>query len=133
MEKASLDRCTAAGHHCGDQTVFAATQNGKTQQPSPGGQNQRGIKHFSGGLLGAFFVAYLLTAAPADSGSVLDASPQHVSLLEEAGKLFPPAFAQSPGKDFILALLFILLHGVCEITAEEQKLRLNTSLLPEMN
>jgi len=61
--------------------------------------------------------AYLLTAAPADSGSVLDASPQLISLLQEAGKLPPPVLAQSPWKNFILALLLVLLHGVGKITA----------------
>lgn len=58
---------------------------------------------------------YLFAAAPADSSSELDASPQLVSLLEEAGKQFLPVLSQRPGKNLILALLFILLHGVGKI------------------
>lgn len=58
---------------------------------------------------------YLFTAAPADSSSVLNASPQLVSLLEETGKLLPPVLAQCPWKNLILTLLLILLHGVGKI------------------
>lgn len=61
---------------------------------------------------------YLFTAAPADSSSVLDASPQLVSLLEETGKLLPPVFAQCPRKNLILTLLLILLHGVGKIPTD---------------
>ena len=53
-----------------------------------------------------------------DSSPVLDACPQFVSLLEEAGELLPPALPQCPGKDLVLAFLFILLHGVREVTGE---------------
>lgn len=63
----------------------------------------------------AIILVYLFAAAPADSSSVLDASPQLVSLLEEAGKLLPPVLAQCPWENLILALLLVLLHGVGKI------------------
>lgn len=72
-------------------------------------------KHHLSVSSGNYTGVYLFAAAPADSSSVLDASPQLVSLLEEAGKLLPPALAQRPWKNLILALLLILLHGVGKI------------------
>lgn len=63
----------------------------------------------------AITLVYLFAAAPADSSSVLDANPQLVSLLEEAGKLLPPVLAQRPWKNLILTLFLILLHGVGKI------------------
>lgn len=64
---------------------------------------------------------YLFTAAPADSSSEVDAGPQRVSLLEEAGKPLPPVLAQCPWKNLIFDLLLILLHGVGEITRDWEK------------
>lgn len=64
---------------------------------------------------------YLFTAAPADSSSEVDAGPQRVSLLEEAGKPLPPVLAQCPWKNLIFNLLLILLHGVGEITRDWEK------------
>lgn len=61
---------------------------------------------------------YFFTAASADGSSVLDASPELVSLSEEVGKLFSPVLAQCPWKYLILALLLILLHGVCKISRD---------------
>lgn len=59
-------------------------------------------------------LVYLLAAVPADSSSVLDATPQLVMLLEEAGKMPPPVLPERPWKNLILSL-FILLHGVGKI------------------
>lgn len=58
---------------------------------------------------------YLFAAVPADGSSELNASPQLVPLLEEAGELLPPRLAQCPWKNLILTLLLILLHGVGKI------------------
>lgn len=62
--------------------------------------------------------AYFFAAGSTDGSSVADASPQLVSLPQEAGKTPPPVFPQRPGKNLILGLLLIFLHGVCQIPAE---------------
>lgn len=64
-------------------------------------------------------LVYLLAAVPADSSSVLDATPQLVMLLEEAGKMPPPVLPERPWKNLILSL-FILLHGVGKIPGGQQ-------------
>lgn len=63
---------------------------------------------------------YLFAAVPADSSSELNASPQLVPLLEEAGKPLPPVLAQCPWKNLILTLLLILLHGVGQIPRDTE-------------
>lgn len=62
---------------------------------------------------------YLLTAAPADGGPELDASPEFVPLLQKAWELLPPALPKGPRENLVLALLVILLHGVGQVTAEQ--------------
>lgn len=92
--------------------LLAVNQSNKKLHCAAKKKSQRNIIYQSPQ---AIILVYLFAAAPADSSSVLDASPQLVSLLEEAGKLLPPALAQRPWKNLILALLLILLHGVGKI------------------
>lgn len=59
---------------------------------------------------------HLLAAAAAHRGPELDPSPQLVPLSQELGELLPPALPQRPGKNLILGLLLVLLHGVRQVT-----------------
>ena len=58
----------------------------------------------------------LLAAAPTDDRPVGDPGPEQVLLPEEARKSVLPFVSQGPGEDFILIILFILFHVVCQIT-----------------
>lgn len=114
---------SSAGRRCGALTALAATQSGRAQWPSPGGQSQVRNRPTSKERKNKRWnfeqkmckCVYLFAAVPADSSSELNASPQLVPLLEEAGKLLPPVLAQCPWKNLILTLLLILLHGVGKI------------------
>ena len=65
---------------------------------------------------GLLCCVYLFAASSANCSSIVEASPQHVPLFEEERKALPPGLAQCPGKDLILVLLLILLHGVGKVT-----------------
>lgn len=81
---------------------------------------QKHEKHHLSVSSGNHTCVYLFAAAPADSRSVLNTSPQLVSLLEEVWKPLPPALSERPWKNLVLALLLILLHGVGKITSDER-------------
>lgn len=61
---------------------------------------------------------YLIAALFADSSFELHASPQLVTLFEEAGHHLLPVLAQRPWIYLVFILIIILLHGVGKIPTE---------------
>lgn len=75
-------------------------------------------------------ILHLFTAAPANSSSVIDASPQLVSLLKETAVLLHPILAKCPWKNLILRLLILLYHGVGKIPADEPHVGMRQDTTP---